>query len=841
MKIRRIDVDGFGTLASLSIKEVSPQLTVIAGPNEAGKSTLLDFIRFMLFGFPRTRSASRHEPLRGGRHGGSLRFCDDEGAEWTLERHADQKSPVLTGATGQIGGEDELRSLLGGADATVFRTVFAFGLSELVSLENLESDEVRDLIFTAGVLGAGRSATRATRILAERRSELLKPRARSARANDLAHRLDEARRQLQTKRGLAVAFPASVARLRQLEEATSAAAAREDEFTRRRAELDNLLAAWPAWHRLRDAETRLAELGAPPESDGGLLSRTVEIRSLFEERSGYLGRLEKFDTLERQRDGIENKIRVLTTERRERATRSDELTRHTRPASEIRAEQHHLVTLRSLVQQRDQQSAFRAQQEAMRVAANAAKRPQVAPWLLATLGLSVVLAVVVGLVGALRHQPLLATLAFVAAAVVFATLVVTFRTGARNSIDDGAVTHALPPLSVDVDRLSEEIARLASTLRLSVTPLLSEIEAVSLGLDEELQRRQLLDREDERRVDLESELADLDEGRSSVLAAMESDQSRISDFDGRTEAIAFACDFALDEPPATICLRLASALEAAEQRAAERRSLEAEAATFRSSLAEAIGSGDEADRVRILLSAGDRASWESERSRTIEAIERARSAWQTARDEEMAAARALAELESSDEIARLEIEVAALGEELHETLTEWLTLGAAHELLRESVERYERERQPAVIAKASELFALVTQGRYERLIAREEDRGSARTVVAMARNGSLVDAASLSRGTAEQLYLCLRLGLASVHAERSTALPFVLDDVLVNFDPQRAAAVADVIAQTAVSHQVLVFTCHPHVVETLEKAAPDRLVVELPSDAQTGDGSRVTR
>jgi len=33
--------------------------------------------------------------------------------------------------------------------------------------------------------------------------------------------------------------------------------------------------------------------------------------------------------------------------------------------------------------------------------------------------------------------------------------------------------------------------------------------------------------------------------------------------------------------------------------------------------------------------------------------------------------------------------------------------------------------------------------------------------------------------------LCLRLGLAETFAERSEALPLILDDVLVNFDPGR--------------------------------------------------------
>lgn len=832
MRIRRLGVDGFGALAALSVTDISPNLTVIAGPNEAGKSTLLDFVRFVLFGFPRGRGAARHEPLRGGRHGGSLRICDDEGSEWTLERHADQRAPVITGPAGEIGGEEELRRLLGGADATVFRTVFAFGLGELVSLENLESDEVRDLIFTAGVLGAGSSATKAMRNLDERQSELLKPRARSARANDIAHRLEEARRQLRAKRELAVAFPASAARVRGLAEKTASAARREEDLAKLRAEFEVLLAAWPAWHRLRDTETRLAELGIPPDSDAALVERSAEIRSLTEERSGYLGRVEKIETLERQTEGIENKLRVMTDERNDRTKRRDELALRTRPAAQIRAEQQHLRTLRSLTQQRDQLSTIRAQRDAMLVAANATRRPPLHEGLLASLGLAVVLAVAVGLVGLFRHQSVIAALAFVASAAVLTAIVAALRARARGSSRRVDVEQGSPTDTLDVERLTKEIARLASAVGLPANPLLSEIETTSVDLDEEWERCDRVEHEDEWIAGVAAQLGDLIERRSTVLAAIAAEQSKIDDFEGWTRAIADACGIACDAPPETICLRLASALEATEARASERHTLEAELATSRLGLAETIGSGERADRVRARLAEGDRAGWEAERDRTVRAIEEARLAWRAARDEETAAARELAALEGSDEIARSEIEIATLTAELHETLSEWMRLGFAHELLRETVERYERERQPAVIAKASELFAVVTGGRYERLIAREDERGPGRTVVALSRNGSLVDAASLSRGTAEQLYLCLRLGLASVHAERSTALPFVLDDVLVNFDPQRAAAVADVIAATAESHQVIVFTCHPHVVEALKKAAPNCRVVEL---AQPGE------
>jgi uncharacterized protein YhaN len=51
--------------------------------------------------------------------------------------------------------------------------------------------------------------------------------------------------------------------------------------------------------------------------------------------------------------------------------------------------------------------------------------------------------------------------------------------------------------------------------------------------------------------------------------------------------------------------------------------------------------------------------------------------------------------------------------------------------------------------------------------------------------------------------------------------------VLVNFDPGRAASVAEVLAETAERHQVLLLTCHPHLEELVCSAAPETQVVQL--------------
>jgi len=73
----------------------------------------------------------------------------------------------------------------------------------------------------------------------------------------------------------------------------------------------------------------------------------------------------------------------------------------------------------------------------------------------------------------------------------------------------------------------------------------------------------------------------------------------------------------------------------------------------------------------------------------------------------------------------------------------------------------------------------------------------------------LVPLAGLSTGTAEQLYLAMRFGLVEHFGREAESLPVVMDDILVNFDPERAERAARSIEELATRHQVLYFTCHP--------------------------------
>jgi uncharacterized protein YhaN len=54
-----------------------------------------------------------------------------------------------------------------------------------------------------------------------------------------------------------------------------------------------------------------------------------------------------------------------------------------------------------------------------------------------------------------------------------------------------------------------------------------------------------------------------------------------------------------------------------------------------------------------------------------------------------------------------------------------------------------------------------------------------------------------------------------------------MDDILVNFDPDRADRAADALHALAERHQVLFFTCHPRTAELLDPTGASTVSLEV--------------
>lgn len=158
-------------------------------------------------------------------------------------------------------------------------------------------------------------------------------------------------------------------------------------------------------------------------------------------------------------------------------------------------------------------------------------------------------------------------------------------------------------------------------------------------------------------------------------------------------------------------------------------------------------------------------------------------------------------------------------------------LRVASRLLRAGIERFRRQQEGPLLRRASAHFTMLTLGHYRRLRAESDDQDRA-VLIACRPDGAECPVESLSEGTRDQLYLALRLAAIESHAERAEPLPFIADDLLVNFDDARAAAAITLLARFGRTTQTILFTHHEHIAALAAAAGEGVAVLRLMNAAE---------
>jgi uncharacterized protein YhaN len=143
-------------------------------------------------------------------------------------------------------------------------------------------------------------------------------------------------------------------------------------------------------------------------------------------------------------------------------------------------------------------------------------------------------------------------------------------------------------------------------------------------------------------------------------------------------------------------------------------------------------------------------------------------------------------------------------------------LKVASVILSDAVEKYRQRSQGPVLTRASELFREMTLGSFDGLLAETDDKGNSIIAGVRGSEKEMVKVGGMSEGTADQLYMALRLASLEHHMESNGPLPFILDDILIRFDNERAASTLKILAKLSERTQVIYFTHHRHLVEQAE-------------------------
>jgi exonuclease SbcC len=250
-------------------------------------------------------------------------------------------------------------------------------------------------------------------------------------------------------------------------------------------------------------------------------------------------------------------------------------------------------------------------------------------------------------------------------------------------------------------------------------------------------------------------------------------------------------------------------LPAFEQAAQQVRQLDAERTQLREQIASASSYSEEQLRERLIdldvraieaaleQGAGDIDACEAQHGAAREAVRVARQALDAVDGSDAAA-------------AALEEELAAAAK-IRSLVRPWARLRLGHALLERAMVEFRERAQGPMMSSASRYFESMTGGRYVRLL--NDDEGKVPTLIARSADGRDIGLDALSEGTADQLYLALRLAALELRRSSHPGLPLVLDDVLITSDDARTQRIIGALSAFAAGTQVMVFTHHEHIVD----------------------------
>lgn len=167
MKITDLQLQQYGIYRDVSWQPAQRQLVVVMGENESGKTTLLNFIRDMLFGY-----------RRGQWHGrrGNMGFVRESGEAWRVFR--DEKNSWFEDGRGETYAEELPSVWWHGLNRAMYEKIFAVGLEDLQGTGFLSQDDVRSRFLM--MQGGGRLSD-AKKSLTESMEALLLPSAQGKR------------------------------------------------------------------------------------------------------------------------------------------------------------------------------------------------------------------------------------------------------------------------------------------------------------------------------------------------------------------------------------------------------------------------------------------------------------------------------------------------------------------------------------------------------------------------------------------------------------------------------------------------------------------------------------
>lgn len=867
MMIKEIYIDGFGIFCNDSFINLKSGINIIEGENEAGKSTFLNFIRYTLFGYP-TRNADKCEPLNGGRHGGRILAQLVSGKEVTFERYAGSKGgKIQLHFDNKVSdSEEEWYSFLGNANPQLFRNVYGFTLYELAALEQLGESGIGDKIFSIGIGLGNVSIGQVEESIKNKIEGIYQKRGSAQTIPKILKEIEfkkEAIREIQ--QGLQ-RYEEVVKRIAELKADINSLDGKIAINVNRKEVLGNYLKCYENYISILQVDRELKEL---PNTQETPLNGEQVLKELELQESSLNDAIDCL-TSNKESDGIEEmvaQIKDITINENalevgksisylndhlekykqtieDAATANKQLGELNLAISDslkaINANwsEETILNFSGIIEHKDAIARFGneierledkrknllGKQEAKQEAFKNTK--PVNFYLLAII--SFILAfpafyysvpfgsafIVIGIIILLYKKFGIQTntdnteIELNELQLEINTCQTSYKNYLRNqlTLTDTLSFKAVNETFILIEQIKKDLVR-RDNIKLKEdqerNPYIEKFENAAKNLNQKnIIKTELISYEQftkdlvqelnnsKKGVEEKNKIESLLESKRRELAKTKESVDKVTENINKLLLDSNCSDRAIFKDK---CVRENSTRVLVENKK-----------NLINVIEQIIGFG-KVEELFLFFKTTVKQDLENEILILQNSISEQQDNWGSMREETGALQTEQASLKSHSTLAEIETKIEVEKEKLFNSYKEWLSNKVALKILSDIKEKYEIEKQPEVIKYSSDVFNQITSDKYKRINVSLDNR----EVLVFDKSEKLKKINQLSRGTKEQLLISLRLGLIQEYEKHNESLPIVLDDVFVNFDPDRIKSIASTLEKFAENRQIIIFTCHP--------------------------------
>lgn len=819
MKLTKIKVVNFGQFSDTTFELPDANLTVFFGANEAGKSTIVAFIKQILFGFHLAKHTSAffedYKPLaRVSPMGGSLYFMDDQDNTFELERlYAPGKGSKVGTLTvkcnEQVVPENTFFDQLKNIDGEFYSDSFIFNQDMLAKVGTIGQTDLLERIYYLGAANSDKLIDLRDDF-AKKASTLFKKGGSNPPLNQLLKQLkeqkikvDEAEEEFTDYQELQKQFNEQQAQLGKQE----ALLTKLQDKQKHAEQLQKLL---PSYQKLTKLKQEVRTVSFDEQQYQKAQNLLLEKQNLQRQTQNLQKRVEKFagqnHSLQNEHELIQKKPEVLQWRSEYRTCLQKQ--------KQIASEEEQLFTLNPLLAKvadfsQDQMVSLQADYQNLSLKNDAFEQNIQADgryWLIGS-GLIIILGLILWVV----NSPLFGVIAILGGIIGGLCGFTKQKQARKNQAQQEEKKNLAQKQRATFTNkynLNPEELDLPSLLNAWRQYQLQKQKEKAVENQENdllLQSRKLANKigqllHEEVQPDFESILTALDQLETQENLAHQSSeekaslQNTIADNNSSIKEIDLKLNALFAEAKVTD-MEGYTALKTAKL---EQEQIQTEINVLTTNLKQ--------DMTELKLIQQDSAL-QSKLQELLQQI-----AKQQEKIQQLQAAKAevsvkMTNLANSNAVFSAKQDLANLKTKFQNLSTEYLADLAVSKWIARALDLASNERFPKMLVLAKEYLRLLTNNRYNSI---EIDK----KLTVTRYDGKKIKVQYLSRGTSEQLYFALKLAFVQQIKDQIN-LPILIDDSFVNFDDQRVEQIKQLLDQVAQSNQVLIFTAQSNLVEKL--------------------------